>query len=187
MNATGRHLGGRWSRWYKLHIVPLDRAAASEIAIGAGLDPDGAVETEHGWYFPPAFEVIGCNGGIVGKADGVVFTLGSAYSVERDIHFYDRGFRSEVYDLVVLEVFDLRAAAALLRAVGPAVVEPFYEYDTVWRIPRDLSRTEISDRLASLPALFPDIRLYFSLELLEQAEEEHAFSYRALGRRRTPF
>jgi hypothetical protein len=148
--------------------VPLDRAAASEIAIGAGFDPDRALETEHGWYFPPAEEVIGCNGAIVGKDDGAVFTLGSAYSVERDIHFFDRGFRSELYDLVVVEVFDVHEAVALLREIGPTVLEPFYEYDTVWRISRDLSRSEFSDRLAALPALFPDIRLYFSLELLER-------------------
>jgi len=163
----------------------LDRANASKIASAHGFDPDGAVETEHGWYFPPAEAVIGCNGAIVAKADGEVFSLGSAYPVERDIHFYDRGFRSDLYDLVVLEVFDLRAAVALMRAIGPTVVEPKYEYDVVWRIPRDLSETEISERLAVLPTVFPDIRLYFSLELLEQAEANRAFAYRAVGRRRT--
>jgi len=72
-----------------------------------------------------------------------------------------------------------------MRAIGPTVVEPKYEYDVVWRIPRDLSETEISERLAVLPTVFPDIRLYFSLELLEQAEANRAFAYRAVGRRRT--
>jgi hypothetical protein len=163
--------------------MPLDRADALKIASEAGFDPDGAVETQHGWYFPLAEAVVGCNGAIIGKSDGAVFSLGSAYSVERDIHFFDRGFRSDVYDLVVLEIFDLRAAVALIAAIGPTVVEPTYEYDVVWRIPRPLSETEIADRLAALPALFPDVHLYFRLELLEQAEKEHVFSYRALGRR----
>lgn len=166
--------------------VPLDRVAASDIAMGAGLDPERAVETEHGWYFPPAEVVVGSNGGIVGKADGAVFTLGSAYPVERDVHFFDRGFRSKIYDLVITEVFDTPAALALLQAIGPTVVEPCFEHDVVWRIPRALSATEISHRLATLPALFPDLHLYFALKILEQAEEEHAFSYRALGRPGTP-
>ena len=50
--------------------MPIDRADASTIASEAGFDPDGAVETEHCWYFPPAEAVVGCNGAIVGKADG---------------------------------------------------------------------------------------------------------------------
>jgi len=146
--------------------MPLDRAAASKVA-GAWsaehtkLDPDGAVETEHGWYFPNGEDVTGSSGVIVAKADGAVFVLGSAFSVERDIHFYDRGFRSDLYDLVVLEVFDLRAAVEVLQAIGPTVVKPAYEYETVWRIPRPLGYTEIADRLAALPAVFPDINLYF--------------------------
>jgi hypothetical protein len=81
--------------------MPLDRADASMIAIAWRLDPDGAVETEHGWYLPPAEEIVGSNGGIVGKADGAVFYVDSAFSVERDIHFFDRGFRSELHDLGV--------------------------------------------------------------------------------------
>ena len=74
--------------------------------------------------------------------------------------FYDKGFRSESYDLVILEVFDLPAAVALMRAIRPTLVEPTYEYGTVWRIPVDLSDEQISDRLSALPTVFPDMHLF---------------------------
>ena len=81
----------------------------------------------------------------------------------------------------------MRAAGPVLSNTGEpldtpvTVVEPVYEYETVWRMPRALSETEIADRLVAPPALFPDVDLYFALELLEQAEK--VFSYRAIGRR----
>jgi len=171
--------------------MPLNRADASKIARAwsaehTKLDPQGAVETEHGWYFPNGEEIVGSSGVIVNKADGRVFVLGSVFSVERDIKYYHRGFQSDHYDLVVLDVFDLPAAVALIKAIRPVVVEPTYQSGTVWRMPRFLSETEISDRLAALPALFADIPLYFHYERLDQAEEGRAFAYRAIGRRPRP-
>ena len=141
-----RHLGGRHPTCYKLTML-LDRADASKVAEAwcvytqsRQLDPTGAVETETAWYFPwIADGIIGSNGVIVGKSDGAVFVLGSAFSVERDIHFFDRGFGSKSYDLVILEVFDMSAAVALVEAIRPSVVEPSYESGAVWRVGRDLS------------------------------------------------
>ncbi len=171
--------------------MPLDRDGASKIALSRGLDPTAAVETEHGWFFPPSpggEMTLGVKGAIVGKSDGAVLDLGSGTSLERDIHFYDKGFRSETYDLVILEVFDLPAAVALMRAIRPMLVEPTYEYGTVWRIPKDLSDEEISDRLSVLPTVFPDMHLNGGrcLEYLEQAEERHVFNYVALRRSSAP-
>jgi hypothetical protein len=169
----------------------LDRAGASKVAEAwcaytqsRQLDLTGAVETERGWYFPwMADGIIGSNGVIVGKSDGAVFVFGSAFSVKRDIHFFDRGFGSDSYDLVILEVFDMSAAIALMEAIRPSVVEPSYESGTVWRVGKDLTSEEIRDRLSAPPALFPDIKLYFRLELLDEAEGSHVFTYRVFPRR----
>jgi hypothetical protein len=174
--------------------MPLDRAGASKVAEAwcvytqsRQLDLTGAVETERGWYFPWVAEgSSGSNGVIVDKSDGAVFVLGSAFSVERDIHFFDRGFGSDFYDLVILEVFDMSAAVALVEAIRPSVVEPSYEFGEVWRVGRPLSSEEIHDRLSVPPALFPDIQLYFKLELLDQAERSHVFTYRVFPRRSAP-
>jgi hypothetical protein len=168
--------------------MSVGRADARRIALSQvelGLDVDGVVETKHGWYFPSLPDGrVGSSGSIVGKADGAVFTLGSAYPVDRDIHFYDRGFRSDRYDLVILDVFDEAAATSMVRRIGPTVIEPSYEGGTVWRIPRPLTEAEIVHRLATLPCVFADVVLYFSLEVLEQAEREHAFSFDAVPRTR---
>jgi hypothetical protein len=172
----------------------LDRADASKAAEAwcvythsRQLDPTGAVETERGWYFPWIPDgIIGSNGVIVGKSDGAVFVLGSAFSVERDIHFFDRGFGSKSYDLVILEVFEMSAAIALVEDIRPCVVEPSYESGVVWRVGRDLSSEEIRDRLSVPPALFADIKLYFKLELLDEAERSHVFTYRVFPRRSAP-
>jgi hypothetical protein len=182
---------------YKL-TMPLDRAGASRAAEAwcvysetwngyRQLDLTGAVETEYGWYFPwIADGIVGSNGVIVGKSDGAILVLGSAFSVERDIHFFDRGFASTSYDLVILEVFDVSAAVALVERIRPSVVEPSYESGAVWRVARDLSSEEIRDRLSVPPALFPDIKLYFELELLDEAEGSHVFNYRVFPRRSVP-
>jgi hypothetical protein len=171
--------------------MSLDRTGAAKVAAAWGgptqLDFDAAVETEHGWFFPPIADGrFGSSGVIIGKSDGAGFVLGSAYSVDRDIRFYDRGFRSKVYDLVVLEVFDLSAAVAIMRDIGPTVVRPTYETGTVWRVPMALSDEEVFERLSAPPAVFHDIGLYFRLELLDRAEEKHIFNYRALPRTSTP-
>ena len=123
---------------------------------------------------------------IVGKSDGAVFVLGSRFSVERDIHFSDRGFGSDSYELFILEVFDMSTAVALVEAIRPSVLEPSYESGAVWRVGRDLSSEEIRDRLSVPPALFPDIKLYFKLELLDEAEGSHVFTYQVFPRGSAP-
>ena len=67
-----------------------------------------------------------------------------------------------------------------LVAVGPTMVTPEYEYGTVWRIPRRLSRQEIELRLAKSPIVFPEIDLYFRIEALQAARDKGYFRFEAL-------
>ena len=103
------------------------------------------------------------------KETGSVFALGSAFPLERDLRMYDRGMDAEKHDLVITAVDDLDETVALVLRIGPTVVEPSYENGTVWRIPRCLTEDEIKSRLAVLPALFPDVQLYFEFEAIEEA------------------
>jgi hypothetical protein len=113
--------------------------------------------------------VAGSHGVIVNKLTGKIFSLGSAFPVERDLEFYDRGYQFERYDLVVLDVLDLDAALDVLLQIAPTAIEPTYEHGTVWRIPRLLTRHQLRDRMTCLPCVFEDVALYFQVEALEAA------------------
>jgi hypothetical protein len=75
------------------------------------------------------------------------------------------------------------AAVALVEAIRPSVVEASYESGAVLRVGRELNSEEIRDRFSAPPALFPDIELYFRLELLDEAEGSHIFTYEVFPRR----
>jgi hypothetical protein len=174
--------------------VTITKEEATSIAAGhvrhdgMTVEAGSAMELRNGWFFPlrssTTSPVVGSRGVIVNKSSGAVFALGSAFPVERDLAFYDRGFETTHYDLVILEIHDLDATLDTLIAIGPTIVEPKYGSDTVWRIPRPLSRAELSTRLQSLPCVFGDLHLYFKLEVLVAAEDDMRFTYKAIPRPR---
>ncbi len=158
-----------------------------------GLDVDAASvqELADGWFVGWRWESgpdglpstpIGCNGVIINKKSREVFALGSAFPIERDLDLYDRGFHSHIYDLVILGVSNLERTLDSLERIGPTVVKREYEGGTVWRIPRKLTRKELSDRLQALPSVFADLALYSRLEELIHAEDEGWYEFRAIGR-----
>lgn len=166
-------------------------AAAAEIAadhaasISMRLDTSAARELDTGWYFPWTAGTppeAGSNGIIVNKHTGAIFTLGSAFPVERDLRFYDKGYQSDLYDLVITAVIDIDAAVGHLSRIGPTVIIPEYDSGTVWRIPQPMSAEVIRRRLRTLPVVFPDITLYFRLEILDSVEIDGSFEFKALRR-----
>jgi hypothetical protein len=144
---------------------------ADEFARGQGRRvASGATELQQGWYFSWQNDSrIGSHGLAVNKKTGSIFVFGSAFAIERDLRMYDRGMDAEKHDMVITAITDLDETLELLRQIAPTVVEPSYEHGTVWRIPRLLNEGEIRARLARLPALFPDINLYFQFEAIEMA------------------
>jgi hypothetical protein len=157
--------------------------ALAQKAVKRAIDPERFTETREGWYFPysPDANLIGSKGVIVHKRTGRAFVLGSAFTVERDIRAFDEGFQFKIYDLVILEIMDRQRTVDTLAAVGPPVVTPEYEYGTVWRIPRGLSKKEIELRLAKLPVVFPEVPLYFCVEALQEARDNRWFRFEAIG------
>jgi hypothetical protein len=127
-----------------------------------------AVKLRQGWYFTwQADGLIGSHGFAVNNETGNIFQFGSAFPVERDLRMYDRGMDAEEHDIVITAIADLEETLAILQKIRPTVVEPCYKQGTVLRIPRRLTEEEIRARLASLPALFPDVHLYFRFEEVE--------------------
>jgi hypothetical protein len=156
--------------------------AQKAVSHGQVVDRTRSTETREGWFFPyePEIRLIGSNRVIVHKHTGRTFVLGSAFPVERDLRAFDEGFQFEVYDLVVLEVRDRHKTVDVLASVGPTVVVPEYQEGTVWRIPRRLSKYEIDGRLGRLPVVFPEVRLYFCVEALQEVRERRHFRFEAL-------
>lgn len=165
-----------------------DREGARHIAQSAidarvVIDDARTRELQLGWYFgcrSLGEPLIASSGLIVNKSTGKVLRLGSAFPVERDLALYDKGYQFERADLVVLEVANLDATLATLLELGLTVVVPTYEHGSVWRIPRELTRDELAQRLRSLPYVFGDVRLYFGLEALERARALGALRFEVL-------
>lgn len=152
----------------------IDETRARELAEKGLSDDDvplgSARELREGWFFPSVSGAsVGSHGVIVNKETGRLFRLGSAFPIERDLDMYDRGYQSDAYDLVIVAVRDLEATVRWLKKLGPTVVEPTEEYGTVWRIARAVTERELRERLARLPCVFPGMRLYLKLEVLEEA------------------
>jgi hypothetical protein len=165
----------------------IDRAAAIEIAserggyLGQVADTSNVRELTNGWFvgWAPS-DLVGSSGLIVNKDDGAFLILGSAFSIDRDCEFYEKGYRWEFYDLVVTEVHDLDGACRILHSVGPSEIDYSYSSGTVWRIPRQLSLDDLRHRLATAPVVFPNIKLYLKLESLERALTDGSFEFLVL-------
>jgi len=134
-----------------------------------------ARELRTGWFFP--YNEIGSQGAIVHKESGRVHQLGSAFSVERDLALYDRGWQSDRYDLAIHAIHDLRATR---RAVGRL---PLHRIEPTSRPMTDLERWT---RLDQLPCVFPAVRLYFHFEVLEEARAQRWFDFEAVEVRSAP-
>jgi hypothetical protein len=81
---------------------------------------------------------------------------------------------------VVLEIADVDGTLRTLEELKISVVEPTYDGGTVWRIPRRLTKDELRTRLAKVPAVFGELRLYFDAEALERARAAGAFRFELL-------
>jgi hypothetical protein len=159
------------------------RLAQEHLPDGLAIADDCVVELRSGWFFPYRSirgPVLGSRGVIINKTTGNVFRLGSAFSLERDLVLYEKGYQSERYDLVITSIADLERTLDALEELRVSIVEPRYEHGTVWRIARPLTRVELCVRLARLPCVLDDLALYFRAERLEQARDEGSFGFELL-------
>lgn len=158
----------------KARQLAQEKITFDDVALGE------AREIEQGWFFPWRTARVGCNGMIVNKNTGRVFSLGSRFPAERDLAFYDLGYQSTTYDLVILRVIDLELTRRTLARLPISVVEPTYENGQVWRVAQRMPDRERWKRLEKLPCIFPALHLYFEIEVLEEARRERRFEFEAL-------
>ncbi len=162
-----------------------DRATAREIAgqtipKGVRIDDEAVRELQQGWFFPYRCTddaVAGTQGIVVNKTTGKLFSLGSAFPVERDLVLYDAGYQFERYDLVITRIANVERCLDTMEKLAISIVEPEVEHGRVWKIPRALTRKELRARLARLPCVFGNQALYFHADKLERARAEKTFQF----------
>lgn len=146
----------------------LDRAAAREIAARLidlrgyeviELHDEGVRELRESWFFPYRCSepCAGSHGVIVNKASGKLFELGSAFPIERDLDFYDKGYRCQSGYLVVTSVADAQRTLDTLQKLQVSTVELEYEHGEVRRTSRRISRAEVAASLDKLPHAFENV------------------------------
>ena len=129
-----------------------------------------ARESRCGWFFPWRFEgppLIGSNGVVVDKRTGRVVTLGSAYSLDRDLNAFDAGYRFRPAFLVITDVRNERHAVDQLMRLNIKEVTPEFAHGVQWKILKVISAQDIETRLRQLPCKFGPIATYFLVEVLE--------------------
>ena len=169
--------------------MPIDLATARQIARSQlketlTLVPDSEQELRDGYFFgyrSLTGPIVGSNGVIINKQSGHALRLGSAFPIARDLDMYDRGYQFELYDLVVIGVHHYQSAVDFFLHENFTMIEAQFEHGCVWRVPRPLTRSEIEARLASLPYVFAEVKLYFMLEALERARENKIFEFLTLA------
>lgn len=133
------------------------------------------MELSNGWYFPwiskSGQTIFGSNGVIIDKESGDPYMLGSAYPPERDMRFYEAGYKHKCYDIEISKVHNKRRTLKFLKELGPTVVEPELAHGVTWRIPRQMSRWELRRKLSKLPCTFEKVGVYFRIEIIEKAKE----------------
>ena len=162
--------------------------AAQELSTGLQISDTGTQELLTGWFFPfrgldpnPLNWPIGVAGVIVNKQTGARLVLGSGVHLKQALAFYDKGYQFDRYALVVIEISAMERTLDTLEALRIHITEPFYEYGTVWRIPRPLTRAELQSRLTRLPCVFDRLDLNSCAEALEQARGKGYFQFALHG------
>jgi hypothetical protein len=137
-------------------------------------------ETRCGWFFPCRVEdppAIGSKGVVVDKQTGRVVTLGSAYSLDRDLNAFDAGYRFGPALLNITAVRNECHAVDQLRRLNIKEVTPEFAHGVQWKIPKVLSAQDIETRLRQLPCKFGPIATYFLVEALEAIRRSGDISF----------
>ena len=154
----------------------------------AGFTASGARELKNGWFFSwrrngllgqlgiigsllDRNPIVGSHGVIVNKQSGKIWSLGSGFPLQRDLDAYEAGFECEVYDLKLLSISNHERTADFLSNLRISTVVPERAHGEVWRIPRNLTRAELTQVTSRLPVSFYNLQVYFCIEAIQEAQQ----------------
>jgi len=165
--------------------------AAVRKSVGHDVDvlEDGVIERPYGWVFfvqtrdyietkDPELAAYGAGGTLVERISGRLFSFGSCFSIEENLHIYEAGYLTyECSDLVVRAVFDLEEAARLIAELGLTYTSAEVEHGTKWRVPTAYSAAQLINRLRTLPCRFNMGSLYFKWHALDRMKASACLQY----------
>lgn len=173
------------------------RIALAHAGPGQGLIEAATRELPFGWYFlaqsrtylatgDVQHRAVGSGGFVVDRETGRVHEFGSAFTTERNLRMYAKGFRYASYDLTITKVSDLVTTARLLHGLGMSYVEPEEAHGVVWRIPRHCQVAQLKHLLQQLPYTFAGYNFYLSLEVFEEMDAARCCAYELREHRQGP-
>ncbi len=138
---------------------------------------DEVVESESWWYIP--FVWMGCAGYIIDKRDGYINQLGSCHPLDLCFWAHERNIKYSYSDLVVSKITNLTETIATLKRLGnSAPINPIRnKSDDSGNRNRFLTDSDIEKHLASLPAVFENQFLWFTIPALKKSEDAGDFEF----------
>nr|WP_319493358.1 YrhB domain-containing protein [uncultured Desulfobacter sp.] len=150
---------------------------------------DSIIERDYGWVIfsqtkkyietrNTLYMTVGSGGVLVEKATGRKIRFGSAYSTERSLEVYEKGyFEHNSWDIVVTRVYDIQKTVEILRKLGISYVKPEEVHGTVWEIPKEYTFKQFKSKLSRLPVRFNIGSAYFKFDVLESLKNQKEFTY----------
>ena len=171
----------------------IDYAQAEKIAIeyiGAdcGLVETATLEKPYGWYFCGQSKtylqtgdvsdmLFGSGGFVVEREEGRIFGFGSLYPLETWFANYEKGFKYDSYDLMIVSVADVKTTVRLLHKLDMNFVVPEIAHGVEWKIPRSYGKIQIQSQLRRLPCIFRNQRFWHRVEVFDDLNASKCCSF----------
>lgn len=161
----------------------------SDLEDGLDVMLDSIIEKDYGWLiFSQSKEyietgnilymVVGSGGTLIEKESGRKIQLGSAYSTEKNLEIYEKGyFRFDNWDIVITRVNDLRRTIDYLGKLDISYVIPEEAHGEVWKIAKGYTDKQLKSKLETLPVRFNLGDVYFLYKRLESLKKQKDFIY----------
>lgn len=173
------------------------RIALEQLRQDEGLVASSTRELPFGWFFVAQSKqfletgevrhmAVGSGGFVVDRETGRVHEFGSAFTTERNLRMYGKGFRFASYDLTITKVYDLKTTARLLQKLDMTYVEPEEAHGVVWRIPKHYRASQLEKFLRQLPYTFTDYNFHAGLEVFEELDAAGCCTYELREHRQGP-
>ncbi|MBK7130310.1 MAG: hypothetical protein IPM74_10825 [Crocinitomicaceae bacterium] len=164
-----------------LTTINSDKESVDRYAI----DDKNIVDHDFAWYIPflsktPSEEIYGgaWNGFFVDKKTEEMFQPGSGLPLERWLVGFKIGLRYDKYDLHIQNIKDKNTSILYLKKLNFQYYTEEREGGTIWKIPKSFSNKMLLERLQSLPTVFRNQRLTFSIDTFEQIIQSGAFEFK---------
>lgn len=166
--------------------------ALAKIGDDCALCEDALRELASGWYF--AFQtraylatgdenemLVGNGGFVISKEDGRIFDFSSAFPLERNIAFYEAGFRYDSYDLTVTRIHDFDRTLQFLLKLRLRRMPNEVTGALIWEPPKNYDAEDLASALRDLPKTFRKQNLNSAADLFQQIDTAGCCEYQLNG------